>query len=111
MASPCPIAVRLVGGAHRAAITGYDQANVYSFGMANIFTLLQTMPGTGIIHLSQQRNSKKPTSVRKALMHSATTLCQPARQRHVQSYIADRFITGYEPRCVVVQRVFSNCFS
>lgn len=43
-----PFILGCVGGALGAAITGYYQANVYSFGMANIFTLLQTIPGTGI---------------------------------------------------------------
>ncbi|MCX8955999.1 PTS beta-glucoside transporter subunit IIABC [Erwinia psidii] len=43
-----PFVFGCVGGALGAAIIGYYQASVYSFGIANIFTLFQTVPKTGI---------------------------------------------------------------
>ncbi|KAB8313653.1 PTS beta-glucoside transporter subunit IIABC [Erwinia endophytica] len=43
-----PFIFGCIGGALGAAIIGFYQARVYSFGFANIFTLFQTMPATGI---------------------------------------------------------------
>ncbi|UIA85525.1 glucose PTS transporter subunit IIA [Erwinia tracheiphila] len=43
-----PFILGCIGGALGAAIIGYHQARVYSFGLANIFTLFQTIPDTGI---------------------------------------------------------------
>jgi len=43
-----PFIFGCIGGALGAAIIGFYQTNVYSFGFANIFTLFQTMPSTGI---------------------------------------------------------------
>ncbi|WP_158785225.1 PTS beta-glucoside transporter subunit IIABC [Pantoea sp. BAV 3049] len=43
-----PFIFGCIGGALGAAIIGFWQAKVYSFGLANIFTLFQTVPNSGI---------------------------------------------------------------
>ncbi|MGE9550107.1 PTS beta-glucoside transporter subunit IIABC [Erwinia amylovora] len=43
-----PFIFGCIGGALGAAIIGFWQTKVYSFGLANIFTLFQTVPNTGI---------------------------------------------------------------
>lgn len=43
-----PFIFGCIGGALGAALIGFSQSKVYSFGLANIFTLFQTVPKSGI---------------------------------------------------------------
>lgn len=43
-----PFIIACISGALGAAVIGYAQTKVYSFGMPSIFTFMQTIPSTGV---------------------------------------------------------------